>query len=107
MKSIRNDEKATFTLKQITSNNEALLGVLGNRGKRVFISGEQGNKGQILRGAGEQRQYLGTGNIKKTTFRFLGNRGTTQFISGEQENRYPLGGPQESYAPLIRCTSIE
>ena len=25
---------------------EALPGVLGNRGKRVFISGEQGNKGR-------------------------------------------------------------
>ena len=71
---------------------EALLGVLGNRGNRVFISGEQGNKGQILRGTGEQRQYRGTGNIiKKTNFLFLGNRGTSQFISGEQGNRYPPG----------------
>ena len=39
---------------------EALQGVLGNRGKGVFISGEQGNKGQILRRTGEQRQYWGT-----------------------------------------------
>ena len=29
----------------------------GNSGKRAFISGEQRNKGQILRGIGEQRQY--------------------------------------------------
>ena len=27
--------------------NEAFPGVLGNRGKRVFISGEQRNKGNI------------------------------------------------------------
>ena len=47
---------------------EALPGVWGNRGKRVFISGEQGNKGQILRGTREQRQYWGTGNIRKQIF---------------------------------------
>ena len=69
--------------------SEALPGVWGNRGKRGFISGEQGNKGQILRGTGEQRQYWGTGNIRKQIFDFLGNRGTSQFISVEQRNRYP------------------
>ena len=51
---------------------EALSGDLGNRGKRVFISGEQGNKGQILRGTGKQRQYWGTGNIRKQIFDFGG-----------------------------------
>ena len=65
---------------------EALPGVLENRGKNVFISGEQGNKGQIFRGTGEQRQYWGTGNIRKETFDFgrigeqanlfQGNKGT-------------------------------
>ena len=50
--------------------NEALPGVLGNRGTRAFISGEQGNKGQILRGTGEQRLYWGTGNIRKQIFDF-------------------------------------
>ena len=63
---------------------------MGNRGSRAFISGEQGNKGQILRGTGEQRQYWGTGNIRKQIFDF---GGTSRFISGEQGNRYPLGGP--------------
>ena len=62
----------------------------GNRGKRAFISMEQGNKGQILRGTGEQKQYLGTGDIRKQIFDF-GTRGTRQFISGEQGNRYPPG----------------
>ena len=61
-----------------------------NRGKGAFISGEQGNKGQILRVTGEQRQYWGNMEHKKTNFR-LGNRGTSQFISGEQVR--PLGGP--------------
>ena len=62
---------------------EALPEVLGNRGNRAFISGEQGNKGQILRG----------------TKTILGNRGTSQFISGEQGNRYPpLGGHCLSYS---------
>ena len=60
--------------------NEALPGVLGNRGKRVIISGEQGNKGQILRGTGEQRQYWGTGNIRKQFFDFGG--------TGEQANLF-------------------
>ena len=31
-----------------SNNDEALPGVLGNRAKRAFISGEHGNKGQIL-----------------------------------------------------------
>ena len=76
----------------LISINEALPGVLGNRGTRAFVSGEQGNKGQILRGTGEQRQYWGTGIIENK-FLFLGNRRTSRFILGEQGNRYPLGGP--------------
>ena len=44
----------------------------------------QGNKGQILRGTGERRQYWGTWNIRKTNFRFFGNRETSQIISREQ-----------------------
>ena len=59
---------------------ESLPGVLGNRGKRVFILGEQGNKGQILRETGEQRQYWGTGNIRKQIFDF--------WRTGEQANLF-------------------
>ena len=33
----------------------------GFLGTGLFISGEQGNKGQILRGTWEKRQYWGTG----------------------------------------------
>ena len=76
---------------RLITKDEAFPGVLEYRGNRAFISGEQGNKGQILRGTGEQRQYWGTGNIRKHIFRFLGNRGTSQFISGEQGNRNPPG----------------
>ena len=93
-----------LTVKTIPPSYEALPRVLGNRGKGVFISGEQGNKNQILRGTGEQRQYCGTGNIRKTNFRFLGNRGTRQFISGEQGNRYPPppGRASCSYSPIYQ-----
>ena len=45
----------------------------GNKGNRAFISGEQGNKGQIWRGTREQRHYWGTGNIlRKQIFNFYG-----------------------------------
>ena len=44
----------------------------GGTGEKAFISGEQGNKGQILRGTGEQRQYWGTGNKRKQIFDFWG-----------------------------------
>ena len=59
---------------------EALPGVLGNRGNRTFISGEQGNESQNLSGTGEQRQYWGTGNIRKHIFNFWG--------TGEQANLF-------------------
>ena len=55
----------------VVPSMEALPGVLWNRGTRALISGEQGNKGQVLRGAGEQRQYWGTGNIENK-FSILG-----------------------------------
>ena len=67
---------------------EALPGALGSRGNGAFISGEQGNRGQILRGT---KTILGNREHKKTHFRFLGNRVTSQFISEEQGNRYPPG----------------
>ena len=68
---------------------EALPGVLGNRGTRAFISGEQGNKGQILRGTGEQRQYLGTGNIRKQIFDFWGTGGQANLFQGNKGTGTP------------------
>ena len=69
-------------------HSEALPGVLGNRGTSLFISGEQGNKGQIMRGT---NPILGNREHRKRFFRILGNSGSSQFISGEQGNRYPPG----------------
>ena len=83
-------ESASMNLRDWMSNSDEVLnqipiyearpGVLGNRGTRTFISGDQGNKGQNLRGTGEQRQYWGTGNIRKQTFDFWG--------TGEQANLF-------------------
>ena len=69
--------------------NEALPGVLGNRGTRAFISGEQGNKGQLLRGTGEPRQYWGTGNIENK-FSIFGEQGNKPiYFRGTREQVPP------------------
>ena len=71
-------------------------GFFGNRGNRAFISGEQGNKGQIFRGTGEQRQYWGTGNIRKQIFDFWGTGEQANLIQGNKGTDTPpppLGGP--------------
>ena len=70
---------------------EALPGVLGNRGTRAFISGEQGNKGQILKGTGEQRQYWGTGNIRKQIFDFWGTGEQANLFQGNKGTGTPPG----------------
>ena len=71
---------------------EALPGVLGNRGTRAFISGEQENKGQILRGTGEQRQYWGKGNIENK-FSIFGEQGNKPiFFRGTREQVPPWEG---------------
>ena len=77
---------------------EALPGVLGNRGNRAFISGEQGNKGQILKGTREQRQFWGTGNIRKHVFDFFGTGEQANLFQGNKGTGTPpppLGGPQK------------
>ena len=77
----------------IGCNNEALPGVLENRGKRTLILGEQR---PILRGT---KTILGNREHKKASFRFLGSRGASQFISGNKETGTPSfppqGGPQQ------------
>ena len=94
---------------------EALPGVWWNRGEMKFISGEEGNKGQVLR---ETKTIVGNREHKKSTKegkdqdsiqssttpdpgyqwesnkltigqRFSRNRGTSLFISRKQSNRYP------------------
>ena len=70
---------------------EALPGVLGNGEKRVFIAGEQGNKGQILRGTGEQKQYRGKGNIRKQIFDFWGAGEQANLFQGNKGTGIPPG----------------
>ena len=76
---------------EVFQNKEALPGVLGNRGTMAVISGEQGNKGQILRGTGEQRQYWGTGNIRKQIFDFWGTGEQANLFQGNKGTGTPPG----------------
>ena len=69
--------------------DEALPGVLGNRGKRVFISGEQGNKGQILRGT---KTILGNREHKKTNFDFWGTGEQANLFQGNKGTSTPWEG---------------
>ena len=55
----------------------------------TFISGEQGNKGQILRATGEKRRYWGTGNIRKQNFDFWGTGEQANFFRGTREHVPP------------------
>ena len=71
-------------------------GFWGTGEKRVFISGEQGNKCQIFRGTGEQRQYWETGNIRKQIFHFWGTGEQANLFQGNKGTGTPpppLGGP--------------
>ena len=58
----------------------------------VFISGEQGNNGQILRGTEEQRQYRGTGNIRKQSFDFWGTGEQANLFQGNKGTGTPWEG---------------
>ena len=70
--------------------DEALPGVLGNRGNMSFISGEQGNKGQLLRGT---MTILGNREYKKTIFDFWGTGEQANLFQGNKGTGTPLGGP--------------
>ena len=73
---------------------EALSGVLGNRGNRAFISGEQGNKGQILRGTGLGTKTIsGNREHKKAIFDFWGKGEQANLFQGNKGTGTPLGGP--------------
>ena len=74
-------------------NYEALPGVLGNTGSMAFISGEQGNQGQILRGTGEQTQYWGTGNTRKHILDFWGQGNKPIYFRGTREQVPPPPPP--------------
>ena len=57
-----------------------------------MISGEQGNKDQILRGTGEQRQYWGTGNVRKQIFDFGGTGEHANLFQGNKGTGTPREG---------------
>ena len=81
-----------------TRIKEALPGVLGNRGNRAIISGEHGNKGQLLRETGEQRQYWGTGNIRKQIFDFWGTGEQANLFRGTRKQVSPPPPPPRGRA---------
>ena len=70
--------------------DEALSGVWGTGGKGYLF---QENKGQIMRGTGEQRQYWKTGNIRKQIFDFGGTGEQANLFQGNKGTGIPLGGP--------------
>ena len=78
-------------------NDEALQGILGNRGKCAFDV--RGNKRQILRGTRGQRQYWGTGNIRKQIFN-LGGTGEQAYLL--QGNKGTCTPPGEGLNDLFR-----
>ena len=86
---------------------EALPGVLGNRETRSFISEEQGNKDQNLRGTGEQRQYWGTGNIRKQFYDFWGTGEQGHLFQGNKGTSTPLGGPHHWLATSASACGIK
>ena len=73
-------------------------------GEKVFISGEQGNKGKIFRGTGEQRQYWGTGNIRKHIFDFWEQVNKPIYFRGTREHVTPQGGPHKLYKCRLLIT---
>ena len=85
--------------KKLKPGSLVLPGVLGNMGKRAFISGEQGNKGQILRGTGIQIQYWETRNIRKQIIDFWG--------TGEQANLFQQNkGPEWIWHLAVQANNI-
>ena len=67
---------------------EALPGVLRNRGKGVFISGEQGNNGQILGNRGAKKTILGNREHKKNKSIF-GEQGNKPIYFRETREQVP------------------
>ena len=64
----------------------ALPWVWGNRGIKIFIPGEHGNKDL------QMSEHVNKGNFgesRETKIFILENRGTKRLTSGEQGNRYP------------------
>ena len=66
----------------------------------------QGNKGQILRGTGEQRQYWGTGNIENK-FSIFGDQGSKPInFRGAREQVPPWEGLHNGFAFQNSLTNV-
>ena len=78
--------------------SEALWGM----GIRPYISGEQGNKSLKWKGTGEQRQFLGTGNIENQDFDFGEQAKMTIFFQGNKGTGTPWDGLISEESLLLR-----
>ena len=76
---------------------EALQGVLGNRGIRPLISGEQGNKHHKLKGTGDQRQFRGTENIENQDFDLREQGKMLIFFQGNKRTSTPPPPPPNTH----------
>ena len=66
----------------------------------------QRNKGQILRGTGEQRQYWGTGNTRKQIFYFMGTGEQANLFQGNKgTGTPPPRGVHAEYLKMIEFYS--
>ena len=63
--------------------------------KEAFISGEQGNKGQILGGNRGTKTYWGSGNIKQI-FDFWGTGEQANYFRGTREQRQTPQPPERA-----------
>ena len=63
----------------------------------------QGNKGQIMRGTGKQRQYRGTGNIRKQIFDFWGTGERANLFQGNKETGTPWEGLKNRFMKQQSC----
>ena len=72
--------------------NKALPGVLGNRGKRGIYFRRTGEQRPNFEGTGEQRQYWGTGNIRKQIFDFWGTWEQASLFQGNKGTGTPWEG---------------
>ena len=82
------------------AKTEALPGVLGNRGKRVFTSGEQGNKGQILREQGN-KYNIGEQGTYENKFSIFGEQENKPIYFRGTREQVPPGRASKLYAHCI------
>ena len=83
---------------QVIHIEEALPGVLGSSGKGYLF---QGNRGTKVKFWGEQRQYWGTGNIRKQIFDFGGTGEQADLFQGNKATGTPPPPPGRASLKLV------